>query len=107
MTVRGPWEGYDDFDDDYYDYYDYDEPTWHTPCAVCGIEDDLAFGFASDSLCFDCEDEAEDEHATRRDAKRARASGMQVSGRSIKSVLLPIIEKRGREARRKGGRNAS
>ena len=63
-----------------------------------------------DSVCYDCqmEDKATtDKHAVQRDAKRAKVTGMQVSGRSTKSVILPVIEKRGREARRKGNHRAS
>lgn len=41
-----------------------------------------------------------DEHAERRDAKQARRSGMVVSNRGVKTVLLPLIAKPPR--RRKG-----
>lgn len=40
----------------------------------------------------------DDEHAKRRDKKlNKRRYGMRISGRSIKSVLLPVIAKKGKK----------
>lgn len=45
-----------------------------------------------------------DRHADERDRKRRKGRyGMQVSGRSIKSVLLPVIGRKSREAQERRG----
>jgi hypothetical protein len=45
-----------------------------------------------------------DRHAQNRDQKRSHITGMQMSGRSTKSVLLPAIAKRASSPRK--GRHA-
>lgn len=90
----GEW--YDDpYEDVYHDEFfeDYeDEPEWLEPCIVCGEPDD---GYTH--VC----DVAVDPHADQRDAQRAReVHGMRVSGRSTKTVLLPLLGRERKNARK-------
>ena len=54
---------------------------------------------SADHLCMDPQDEQQDSHAVARERRAAkRRHGMQVSGRSTKTVLPETIARRGREA---------
>jgi hypothetical protein len=97
--------GYEDmpfFQREWGDFPGFDE---FGSCLTCGTTMDEVI----DGLCSMCwiELDEPDKHSLRREEKRQRAiNGMQMSGRSTKSVILPVIEKRADEARRKERHNA-
>jgi hypothetical protein len=74
---------HDDFED-----FDLDDEPWPVCVSCAGRLDPDDIGV----VCFDCSQDT-DRHAAARDNKRDAEHRMVVTGRSTKTVLLPLLGK--------------